>query len=50
MEFVAHVLFGQFISRFGDLGVEIQEMMNALGVTADGPPVNKAQRSISLPK
>ena len=36
MEFVALVLFGQIMSRFGDLGVEFQEMMNAFGVTADG--------------
>ena len=36
MELVAHVLFGQVMSRFGDLGVEFQEMMNAFGVTADG--------------
>ena len=36
MELVAHVLFGQVMSRFGDLSVEFQEMMNAFGVTADG--------------
>ena len=37
MELVAPVLFGQVMSRLGDPGVEFQEMMNAFGVTADGP-------------